>query len=231
MANLRIFDCTVDWEGDNFEYDVGMAIGEIENSLTPVLESVGGEMIHDLQKHISKDVYAKYSPTSYPRRKDHPQFGTPLDSIKNFTTKVDNNLNVATLNFDYSPDGTHKGKKKDALDYDEEIDEKRNGGKTGERPLKPNPVHGDMLIKRIETGKGYDWKADGIPARPFWSNFVNEEMHGRLRGHFNAEMSRRKLTKYDYEYKPQRSDFTYDYNDTIPLADKVFDDEEDDLPF
>ena len=231
MRHTRLFECTVDWNGDNLEYDVGMAIGEIENNLTPVLENVGAELINDLQKHIERDVYAKYSPISYPRRRDFPRFGTPLTSIKNFSTKVSNELNTATLEFDYSPDGTHKGQKKDALDYDEEIDEKRNGGKTGNRPLKPNPVHGDALIRRIETGEGYDWKSD-VPARPFWDKFITQEMQGGgIRRYFNTYMSNQKLTSYDYEYKSQRGDFTYDYNDSMSIADRVFDEEEDDLPF
>lgn len=229
MALERLLDVKVDWEGDNLEYDVGMAIGEIENNMTPLLQYVGAEMIEDLQRRIKMDVYRAYTPKSYPRRKDHPEFGTPLWDIKNFTTHINNDLNVAILEFDYSPDGTHKGKKKDALDYDDKYH--RDDPDYAEDPLKPNPVHGDALIKRIQTGKGYDWKCSP-GERPFWDNFVEEENNHGFVSRFNTYMKNNKVTKYDYTYKrASKRDLTFGAYDAIMYEDMGEVTEEDDLPF
>ena len=233
MALTRLFDCKIDWENDNLEYDVDMAIGEIENNMTPLLEFIGAEMINDLQEHINNDVYKAYEPKSYPRRKDHTIFGIPLDDKKNFITKVDNSLNTAILNFEYNPDGFHSGKKKDALDYDQELDEFRSGGATGEKPIKPNPVHGDALIKRIQTGKGYDWKCSPGP-RPFWDNFINEENNGKIIDRFNSYIKNHNMTdgKYDYTYTDaEYRDLTFGAYDAISYENMSDISGDDDLPF
>ena len=231
MANTKFFECTVDWEGDNFEYDVGMAIGAIENNMTPLLEYMGGEMISDLQKHINDDVYKPYQPKSYPRRKDHTIFGIPLDDIKNFTTKVDNNLNYAILEMQYNPDGFHSGKMRDTLDYDAEAHE--DDAKYANRPIKPHPVHGDALIRRLQTGEGYDWKCSPGP-RPFWDNFVNEENNGKIISRFNTYIENHNMTngKYDYTYKKAtRRDLSFGAYDAVSYENMSEVTDYDDLPF
>lgn len=224
MARASLINAYVDWEHDNLDYDIGIAFGLIQDNISNVLQTIGGEMIEDLQKHIQKDVYDAYTPTSYPRRKDNPRFGTALDDIKNFSTHVDDD----TLEFDYHPTGFHSGKMKDALNFNTRYKE---AGATAELPLKPHPVHGDDLIERIESGKGYDWRLKNadFPQRPFWSNFVDEEMNGGIIRHFNRAVSITNMTdgKYDYKFTRGRySDLNYDSSDG-----SIFDDEEYELPF
>lgn len=232
MRQTRLFECRIDWKGDNFERDANTAIDEIQNNLPRVLNVMGSEMIHDLQTHINKDVYAAYEPISYPRRKYNPQFGTPLDDIKNFTTHIDRNGNITTLDFEYNPDGTHKGEIKDILNFDPDA---HPGSPWAGDPLKPHPVHGDVLINRIQTGEGFDWKRKGgFPERPFWSKFVDEEMQGGgIKRRFDRISQGMHYTKYDYTYKTQlgKSDFEWDGTDGALSTDATTWDGEDDLPF
>lgn len=227
MKYTRFLTARVDWKDDNFEGKMNTAFENINDNLSDVLDIVGGNLIDDLQKHIQDDVYAKYDPIRYPRRKDHPQFGTALDSIKNFTTKVKGN----TLEFDYSPDGAHTGKKKDMLGF------QVNPLYDGDRPLKPNPVHGDVLINRIEKGKGYDWKSD-MPARPFWSKFVEQEFNGELLTHFDRAIRATEMTgdknEFPYRYySATPNDLIHDNNDGALSTDATWSsyDDDDDLPF
>lgn len=237
MKQTRLFECRIDWKGDNFVRDAYNALDEIGNNVPRVLNVMGSEMIHDLQTHINQDVYAAYEPISYPRRKYNPQFGTPLDDIKNFTTHIHkDDVGImgyqSTLEFEYNPDGTHKGKRKDVLNYDKKLTENR--GMSGEDTLKPNPVHGDVLINRLETGRGYDWVPDEtIPPRPFWSKFVDEEMQGGgIKRRFDRISQGMRYTKYDYTYKTQlgKNDFEWDGTDGALSTDATWDGE-DDLPF
>lgn len=228
MARQGIIQAYVDWSDDTLEAEFDKAFDLIKNNIDfTVLGMVGSEMMNDLQKHINDDVYSKYSPKSYPRRKDHPEFGTPLDSEKNFSIHAKNNI----LEFDYNPDGTHKGKMKDALDFDGDPD-----SDSANEPLKPHPVHGDVLINRIQTGKGYDWK-ESMEERPFWSNFVEEEFNGKLIDHFNYAVRHTPMTsgKYDYKYfKASIADLTREGNDGELSTEKTWDIstyDDDDLPF
>lgn len=227
MKYTRFLTATVDWKDDTFESKMNTAFSAIKSNIPVVLEMVGSDLMQDLQTRIQEDVYAKYDPIRYPRRKDYPQFGTALDSEKNFTTKVKGD----TLEFDYSPDGTHTGKKRDMLGYQENL------FYDGDKPLKPNPVHGDVLINRIEKGKGYDWKND-MPARPFWSNFVEREFNGELLTHFDravrATIMTNDKTEFPYRYysaKPE--DLIHDHNDGALSTGRTWGtyDDDDDLPF
>ena len=130
------------------------------------LTAVGSELTKHLQEHIRKDVYDAYTPKSYPRRSGHPQFGTPLESPQNMDLQV----NKLSLIFSYEPTGDHSGTKKDRLDWSAL---KKKYQTAPNQPIKPNPVHGDDLIRRIETGEGYDWDV-AVPERHFWNNFVEE---------------------------------------------------------
>lgn len=124
-------------------------------------------LITQLQNHINIDFYDKYDPTSYPRRKDYPQFGKSL--LDKEYMDIETGLNTLTLT--YLPQGGHSGKMKDTLNWN-----KKKGGKNGDNPIKPNPVHGNELIQRLQTGQGYDWqkKDGGFPPRPFWNLFIED---------------------------------------------------------
>lgn len=135
----------------------------------------------DLALHIEHDVYDAYTPKEYPRRRDNPDFGIPL---------IDMDANVTYYNkgagftFSYMPDGSHSGTTADLPIESDNYDAYHA------EPIKPNPVHGDKLIERIETGRGYDWKfkGKGPGKREFWQKFVNEEMDGRMAQHFANAM-------------------------------------------
>lgn len=51
-----------------------------------------------------------------------------------------------------------------------------------------NPVGGDALIERIESGSGYEWRRRPGP-RPFWQAFVDEMIDSSFASTFDASMS------------------------------------------
>ncbi len=147
---------------------------KIDKGIVGGLKVVNNELVVSLQKHIQEDVYDEYAPKAYPRRKNNPKFGRPIISEENMFPKI----YKGTLVFSYLPDGSHSGKYKDTLSWETKGKfATPNADKAAEYPIKPNPVHGDDLIKRIETGKGYDWEYHG-GARPFWQNFTKEQIEG-----------------------------------------------------
>lgn len=170
---------------------------EIRDASFLGLLNVGTSMTGNLQYHIQRDVYNAYHPKSYPRRSDNPQFGVPMIDVSNMTSDVDERR--LRLTFIYNPGGEHSGLIRDAKDYmifdkGEMIVNPWYDGRENE-PIKPKPVSGDKLIKRIETGEGYDWKApeetmmfsepdengaqeSKFPERPFWSLFLDGEKNG-----------------------------------------------------
>ncbi|MBQ1945277.1 MAG: hypothetical protein II346_09775 [Ruminococcus sp.] len=50
-----------------------------------------------------------------------------------------------------------------------------------------NPVGGDALVERIESGTGYEWRKHPGP-RPFWKSFVDEMIGGAFASEFDAAM-------------------------------------------
>lgn len=144
------------------------------------LEQVQGQMTEHLENRIIEDVYNKYTPKEYPRRYDNPQFGDPLTSLMYMDALgpsggITSNGDISMMaGLDYNPRGEHSGTTAD-LSPDSPYYDADNPS-----PLKPNPVHENELIRRIETGKGYDWKVPSAvyKGRPFWQNFVNEMIEG-----------------------------------------------------
>nr|DAG39663.1 MAG TPA: hypothetical protein [Bacteriophage sp.] len=131
----------------------------VRASITPMAEA----MKQALVRSIETNVYDKYEPKDYPRRRDYPEFGP---SLIDMDTNVEISVTDDGFVFQYSPHGEHSGKMRDTIG--------KNPKKWTEAdaPIKPYPVHGDKLIERIETGQGYDW--DYANARPFWNAFSNE---------------------------------------------------------
>ena len=193
MTYSRLFNASIDWENYELDLQYGEASQEIVENMRPVLNSIGAEMIHDLQRHINTDVYKAYQPRAYLRRKDHPEYGTPLDDNTNFDTNIDVTGDEATLTFSYFPTGYHKAKFKDLPNDYRDF--------TNNEPIKPNPVHGDVLINRIQKGEGYDWKVPDIKPRQFWDNFTREEFSGKIVTYFNKFVKETPLTKYEYKVK------------------------------
>ena len=160
------------------------------------LKFVGAEMAANLKKHIQEDVYDAYKkPKIYRRRKDNPQFGIALDNDKNMAIEVEKNVLV----FSYLPDGTYTALFKDI----ETEEESKKFGHDRNAPVKPFPVHGDALIKRIQNAT-YDWKVKDIPKRRFLDNFVDEQRHS---GILNAFLQA--FIKYD-AYDTKDNDVVFD---------------------
>ena len=150
------------------------------------LSSVADGFTQSLDKHIENDVYDAYQPKRYPRRMNSDSLLSP--------NYKDIKIHDLSLSFQYEPKGFHKGRRKDILgaEYDDVIHEwiilDPETGETKDiienpnDPLKPHPVHGDALIRRLQTGEGYDWKPpkgeDSFPKRPFWNNFLEEQKDG-----------------------------------------------------
>lgn len=200
MAYTRLLEAKIDWSNDKLESNTDIACNTIKKNVDVVLSIMGGELVHDLQKHIEKDFYDEYQPKSYPRRKNHTIFGPPLDDTKNFDTVVKNNV----LTFDYHPLGFHTGKIRDTLNFDPDMYPES----MWDKPIKPKPVHGDDLINRLEKGegdwrkpRGATWTDSKFPKRPFWSNFVSEENNGKLIRHFNKIVGDMDMTDGAYAYK------------------------------
>lgn len=51
-----------------------------------------------------------------------------------------------------------------------------------------NPVSGDALIERIESGQGYEWRRKPGP-RPFWGAFVDEMIDSEFARAFDSAMA------------------------------------------
>lgn len=58
---------------------------------------------------------------------------------------------------------------------------------SGEQYQWENPANNDELIRRIETGRGYEWRKHPGP-RPFWNNFVDEMVDRQFADSFDRSM-------------------------------------------
>ena len=170
-------------EAGDIEDEFNQLIREIGKKTQSALRHVALEMREDLKRHIDEEVYEKYTPKVYPRRKDNPGFGIPLNDMEHnasgyahFTDGLDNGIS-----FLYQPDGSHSGTTADLKPNSKYYNA------DNPRPIKPNPVHGDDLIQRIETGKGYDWDVH-VGRRPFWTHFKQEQLNSKMEENFIAGM-------------------------------------------
>lgn len=155
---------------------------DLNAKLNAAIRNMEAPLKDNLYKHIEKDVYAAYQPKEYPRRRDNNEFGTPLNDVDANASLV---LIPKGFAFIYLPDGSHSGTTADLSPKSENYDADRP------LPIKPNPVHGDDLIRRIETGKGYDWNmGNHHPGkREFWQKFVDEEMGGLMVQNFQEALA------------------------------------------
>ena len=161
----------IDKEFAEFQKKLGSQVQKAMSAMEAPLKD-------DLFRHIEQDVYNAYKPKVYPRRRDNPEFGTALNDMDANVTFYNRG---AGFTLQYAPSGEHSGTTADLPSSSPYYDA------DDPRPIKPNPVHGDELIRRIETGRGYDWNV--YPGkRPFWQKFVNEEMDGQLAQHFAEAM-------------------------------------------
>lgn len=158
-----------------------------------VMAAIQADMKQALSDSIERNVYSEKH-NVYPRRSENPGYGPALNDMEaNVTDLGGMNMDGTKyyVGIRYQPSGEHKGKFGEFF-TEEELEELK---KKKEDPIKPNPVHGDELIRRIETGKGYDWDYD--KARPFWTPFVEEQLSGKLLDSFERAMAMEGLVVTD----------------------------------
>lgn len=164
---------------DDFVKDYGEAFPA--DKMQRIAESVGNVMKETLEHRIEEDVYKEYTPRVYPRRSEHPGYGVPLNDMEKTVTLYPKSIpGKAEVTFLYQPSGEHSGTFGEFFNEDQLA----RLHKKASDPIKPKPVHGDDLIRRIETGRGYDYhpssktKHPFTDPRPFWANFVAEMLEG-----------------------------------------------------
>lgn len=204
MAHITLnFDVGEAW---GLEEDVAAFKGELRDAMIKALPQVREAMYDTLIRHIETDVYS-YDNKEYPRRADNPRFGTPLIAVREQSTRIGDisaDGMCATVGFNYMPDGSHSGTtadldpKSDSYDAD------------APRPIKPNPVHRDDLIRRIETGRGYDWKGN-FPKREFWQNTVNELVDGKMLEDYFLQAMAAEGIEVDRDFSVEREPQDGDY--------------------
>ncbi len=129
--------------------EITTAIGSIMQDCQAALDGVAAEAKDALFRHISDDVYKKWSPSEYVRRYED---GGLIDfsitpTITGPASEIRGKKFASVFEMRYKPDGQSEQWRA--------------------------PADGDALIHRIESGNGYEWGKHPGP-RPFWTNFVNE---------------------------------------------------------
>lgn len=168
---------------DDFVKDYGEALPA--EKMRRVAESIGNVMKETLEHRIEEDVYEEYTPRVYPRRSGRGQgYGVALNNMKKtvdiYPKPAEQIAGKVVVTFSYKPSGEHSGTFGDFFNEEELL----RLHKKASDPIKPNPVNGDDLIRRIETGRGYDYhpssktKHPFTEPRPFWWNFVSEMLEG-----------------------------------------------------
>ena len=125
-----------------------------EPKLVNAMQTVADVTKETLREHINKDVYEKWTPSSYQRRGES---GGIID-----LSLVDPSVGSGEMTLYYAPSG-------DSEQWD-------------------NPLGGNALIGRIESGSGYEWYPHPGP-RPFWKNFVNEMIDSKFASAYDEAMS------------------------------------------
>lgn len=212
------FNVTITGE-ETITNDVNDFIAGLRNPIWEGLSAVADGMTANLQVRIQEDVYDAYEPKSYPRRSSASgvRFGRSLIDKKNMVVSFPNSM---SMSFSYEPTGYHSGKMQDALDaYSERNNPTQRTKSHFNEPLKPHPVHGDALIRRIQSGEGYDWKPPvalgEFPKRPFWDNFVEAQKNGLIIENFaygfsrNVSDFRLEGGSKDLEWKPTEGMLEY----------------------
>ena len=159
---------------ETIDSDLNAELENIQTAVVRAMSDVGNLMMESLKKHIVTDVYKAYDPVRYERRSDDSTNGTPLNDLSavNMTPIFDTDSAEkigGTVGMDYHPTGEHQNYRWHGADDDD-------------------------LIRRIETGLGYDYMRTRsktneygevvseeiipYPERRFWQKFVDEMTDG-----------------------------------------------------
>ena len=153
------FSVRAEWN-DELEREVTAALrAEVNPALEKANAAVGEEMRGALARHVREDVYAKYSPRVYERRSGGG-VGAQAESAGVFSDST-----RATVQF--KPGGEYPGRER------------------------WHTADGDDLIGRIEKhSPEYTFLPTRrkIPDRPFWQNFTDEMVDGRMEAVFQMEL-------------------------------------------
>ena len=195
---------------ESIDADYNAEILNIKMAAAYALYNVFEDAKDALVRHIEEDVYspAVFTPTVYPRRSEHPEFGPALTDMATNLRPYEpipadmTGANWGGFKMSYMPSGEHRGTTADL----------EAGGSGEPRPIKAYPPYGDRvdnnnLIYRIETGRGYTWRRRP-GERPFWQNFIDEMTDG---GEF-AKSFARHMTAQKYAVEDV-GDVTRDYED------------------
>nr|DAG00042.1 MAG TPA: hypothetical protein [Siphoviridae sp. ctBeL15] len=136
-----------------FEQDMAALEKQVKNAFRASRKILADDMRLCLQDHVEADVYDKFQPIEYVRRREDGGLADMSASATVYSDERDGGMNLTLL---YQPSG--------ALD--------------GEGESVDPHVDGDDLVDRIEKrDPEYNWTRKP-PKRPFFSNFVQEMIDG-----------------------------------------------------
>nr|DAJ71662.1 MAG TPA: hypothetical protein [Caudoviricetes sp.] len=136
-----------------FEADLATLEKQVKDAFRASRQALADDMRLCLQDHVEADVYDRFQPTEYVRRREDGGLDDMRASATVYSDERDGGMNLTLL---YQPSGAADGE--------------------GE-PVDPH-VDGDDLIDRIEKrNPEYNWTRKP-PKRPFFSNFVQEMIDG-----------------------------------------------------
>lgn len=138
-----------------FEQDIAAMEKQVKDAFRASRQLLADDMRQCLREHVVEDVYDQYQPQEYVRRRGTRGLADMSASATVYSDERDGGMNLTLL---YNPSGAEDG----------------NG-----EPIEPH-VDGDDLINRIEKNDpAYNWS--GRPKdRPFFHNFVEEMLDGRV---------------------------------------------------
>lgn len=157
-------------EEETLEDDLKKMLPKIQKAIGVGLKVVQSDMQDCLQDWVQYEVYDGYNPTEYQRR----GYNGGMIADNSMMGIIRGN----SLTFSYWFSG-----------YNEAY------------PYSPRYYTADEIIKTIQSGNNYLWNVQGkdIPERPFWDDFLNEQIN---KGRAEITLARA-MRNYDNELNVQ----------------------------
>lgn len=185
-----MFNVEAVWNG-TLEEDLDKEVAKIKRKIPSALRCVGSEMVQSLGHHIMQDVYQRYNPHGTDPYIRRLDYNRP-SSLIGQEEAIQPSVKGTTLTLAYNPHGEQKQTK--------------------------DPKYGDDLIRRIETGEGYTW-AHQPGARPFWQNFVDEQVDEKIILNFISGMSPYAIEEEGNDVEAEETDYVSDRQSTQTMFD------------